>query len=113
MSEFGEEFIDDWIILKYADVCDHIFPVPEKSLLKKYDKMLKTYYVFKENEARFGLKDLSINGRDLILLGLSGRKIGTTLNTLLNDVIDEVIPNEHSILIDRAIEIIDKDIEKD
>ena len=38
--------------------------------------------------------DLAINGHDLMALGYTGRAIGETLNTLLEEVLEERLPNE-------------------
>lgn len=46
------------------------------------------------------LKNLSVNGSDLLALGLSGRDIGTALNSMLNAVIDGNVANEKSRLIE-------------
>ncbi|PRR81573.1 CCA tRNA nucleotidyltransferase [Clostridium vincentii] len=46
------------------------------------------------------LKDLAINGKDLIHLGIpAGKEVGIILNRLLEDVIDEKLPNEKSDLV--------------
>ncbi len=45
------------------------------------------------------LKDLAVNGDDLIALGFSGREIGEALNGLLDLVIEEQLPNEKERLI--------------
>ena len=46
------------------------------------------------------LKDLAVNGHDLMALGIRGKAIGQTLNHLLNLVLDERIPNEKAALLD-------------
>ena len=45
------------------------------------------------------LKDLAVNGDDLIALGFSGREIGEKLNELLELVIEEQLPNEREALL--------------
>ena len=103
VSEYGEDFINDWLILKKGDVSDHINPDPERSLSDKYSLMLETYQKFIGNESRFSLKDLNVNGIDMISLGLKGCSIGDTLNYLLNNVINEITPNNYKDLIKDAI----------
>ena len=39
-------------------------------------------------DACFSLKQLAVNGRDLLALGLSGPAVGQALDTLLNRVVD-------------------------
>ena len=48
------------------------------------------------------LKDLAINGHDLMALGYAGRDIGTTLQRLLEQVLDETLPNEKNALLNAA-----------
>ena len=45
------------------------------------------------------LRDLEVNGHDLMALGLSGSAIGDCLNSLLAQVLDEKIPNEKAALL--------------
>lgn len=51
-------------------------------------------------DACLNLKDLAVNGRDLMALGLKGREVGNTLNALLEQVLDENLPNEKETLLD-------------
>ena len=48
------------------------------------------------------VKDLAINGNDLLALGYQGKAIGETLNALLEGVLDETLPNERAALLNRA-----------
>ena len=50
--------------------------------------------------ACLSLKDLAINGRDLTALGYEGPAIGKMLNFLLEQVLEEKIPNEKTALLD-------------
>ena len=45
------------------------------------------------------LRDLAVNGHDLMELGISGKAIGHCLNILLARVLDEELPNEKSALL--------------
>lgn len=57
----------------------------------------------------FSMKDLAVNGGDLMAIGIpAGKKMGLILKQLLDDVINEQIPNEKDLLLKRA-----KEIEKD
>ena len=47
----------------------------------------------------FSLKDLAVNGSDLITLGFTGREIGEKLNELLDLVIEEQLPNDREKLL--------------
>ena len=46
------------------------------------------------------LKDLAVNGHDLMALGIRGKAIGETLNRLLNLVLEEAFPNEKPALLE-------------
>ena len=66
----------------------------------------KDFYTIIETEQCFSLKQLKVNGKDMIGLGIKdGRKIGAVLNKLLNMVIDDEIPNDRQKLLKKAEEI--------
>jgi tRNA nucleotidyltransferase (CCA-adding enzyme) len=50
----------------------------------------------------FSLKDLAVNGNDILSLGVAGVKVGEILNTLLKRVMSGEIPNEKSVLLFEA-----------
>ena len=52
-----------------------------------------------EENACLTLKELAVNGHDLMALGYSGREIGTALNRLLEMVLEEQLPNEREALL--------------
>ncbi len=58
-----------------------------------------------EERQCFSLKDLEINGRDLICLGYKGREIGEGLNTILEKVMNNKIENRKEILIEYVKDI--------
>ena len=58
----------------------------------------------KAENACLSLKDLAVNGKDLMALGYRGRKIGTCLDAMLEQVVDERLPNEKEALLDWAAE---------
>ena len=56
----------------------------------------------------YSLRQLSVNGSDLLHLGMSsGIQIGQTLDQLLDKVIEGELPNEKELLLDRAKIMID------
>jgi len=48
----------------------------------------------------FTVRDLAVNGKDLMALGYEGAQIGQTLNTLVNAVVFDGLANEKKILLD-------------
>ena len=55
--------------------------------------------------ACLSLKDLAVNGHDLMALGITGPEIGKILNLLLSQVLDEQLPNEKEALLKAAQEV--------
>lgn len=55
-------------------------------------------------DACFSLRQLAVNGRDLMAMGLHGTEIGRTLNILLDAVVDGALPNEKDALLQAAQE---------
>lgn len=53
----------------------------------------------RREDACLSLKDLAVNGNDLIALGFQGRDIGVCLNALLEQVVEERLPNEKEVLL--------------
>lgn len=65
----------------------------------------KTREILSKNEC-FSKKSLAVNGKDLIALGIpEGRAIGTIIDKLLAEVVDQKTDNKRQILIERAFEI--------
>lgn len=62
------------------------------------DKGRKLLQEVLDNEGSFTLKDLAVNGRDMMELGLENRQIGQTLNKLLDLVVDNPDLNDRDTL---------------
>lgn len=65
----------------------------------------RTAQLLREMEAEnacLHLSDLAVNGRDLLAMGFSGKALGVCLDTLLNEVLEERLPNEKQALLDFA-----------
>lgn len=92
MSQIGKELIFDLIHIKY---CDNSAKKTEYYRGDAFYK--KTYEMINEilNEQEcFSVKDLKINGNDLISMGFKGKEIGKILDTVLDLVINEKLKNE-------------------
>ena len=97
MAKLGTEGVRDLLALQRADrigtgTGDVSFFDPVEALIQE---------LLAEN-ACFSLKDLAINGHDLMELGFSGKAIGNCLSSLLELVLDERIPNETTALLREA-----------
>lgn len=68
-----------------------------------YDQIQSIAEEIMNEKQCFSLKDLAINGDDLIRLGVSpGKEIGEILNILLEDVIEERVANVHDVLLNEV-----------
>ena len=76
-------------------------------LADRLDKVLKTTIVLNDilqKKQCFSLRDLAVNGNDLIELGFTpGVYLGQTLHELLDAVIDWGYPNDKQKLLERAL----------
>ena len=53
-------------------------------------------------DACFSLSQLAVKGQDVLALGLRGPAVGRVLQRLLNDVVEERLPNDRAALLERA-----------
>ena len=67
--------------------------------LTSYDHALHIYQSIIQNNDCYSLKQLQINGKDMIALGYTGKDISLYLNQLLNAVIEEKVINNTEKLI--------------
>ncbi len=97
LQKYGEEIFFDLIKLQRAD---------NKGLAPEFLYRQGTYdaleniarQIIEENQC-FSLKDLAVNGRDMISLGLKGKDVGLVLDELLRAVIEEKCQNDRESLI--------------
>jgi tRNA nucleotidyltransferase (CCA-adding enzyme) len=103
MSQIGEEMIFPLIEIKH---CDNSAQNPEyyrgDGFYKTIEEIINSILTEKEC---FSIKHLAINGNDLMEIGYKGKKIGETLNTLLNMVISEKIENKFDTLLQYSKDI--------
>ena len=97
LSRLGEETLRRLLLLKRADIMGHA-PSCQYRIQEIEDTRTVLEQVIAE-ESCFSLKDLAVNGNDMITLGLSGKSIKAALSFLLNAVIDEQAPNERTQLL--------------
>lgn len=56
-----------------------------------------------EEDACLTLRDLAVNGKDLMALGIPpGKQLGQCLQWLLDGVLDEALPNDKATLLEAA-----------
>ena len=100
LNRLGEVQLRRLIHLRISDIRGQINDYERQNKCFNFNEMLNK--VIKE-ESCFKLKDLAINGRDLISHGIpEGKVIGNILNALLTMVINDEIPNEKDKLLEVA-----------
>lgn len=101
----GLETVRELFIIREADLRAQNPRFLEESL----EDNRKGFEIFSEiirNEACFTLKDLNINGGDLMAIGFeAGPSLGTILEKLLGEVMDNKISNNKDALLTRAKEL--------
>ena len=96
LSKHGEEAAWQLIELHKADtlgqsaICRHRLTI--------FDEVYALMDEIIQEESCFSLKDLTVNGNDMMTLGFQGPTIGLMLQECLDAVLDERIPNEHEAL---------------
>jgi len=97
LRELGWETVEQLLALQEADMSSKGTGKPEG--LGQFAVLRSLLEEIREEKTCLSLKDLAVNGHDLIALGLTGREIGTTLEYLLEQVLEETIPNEKGALL--------------
>ena len=96
ISRLGFEMFSDLITLQRADCIATGNAGAEE--LAHFDQIETFIREIEAEQACLSLKDLALNGHDLIALGYRGKDIGLHLNRLLNLVLEEAVPNEKAAL---------------
>jgi tRNA nucleotidyltransferase (CCA-adding enzyme) len=102
MNKIGPELLDKLLYVKLADIEAH----HSRNRKPLRDRVLGVKLIAKniiEEQQCFRIKDLAVNGRDIMNLGIEpGPTVGKVLNHLLTMVIDGFIENEYGPLIAEA-----------
>ena len=102
LSKIGEKNFRYLLKIQKADILAQSTYLREDKLQKYSQSVAIFEQIIKDNEC-LNLKDLAINGSNLIHIGITkGEDIGKTLKYLLLKVIDDELPNENNILIEEA-----------
>ena len=73
--------------------------------ITEYDAVAAVLDEILNEKECFSLRDLTVNGTDMIALGLAGRDIGRALNACLTAVMEEKLPNERGALLEYAKQV--------
>ena len=100
LNKFGSNLFIDII---YVHIADDLGKAREyQNRIRLYQEIIKTVdEIIAENQC-FSLKNLAVNGNDMIELGFKGKAIGEVLNKLLNKVIDGDCTNNRELLLKEA-----------
>ncbi len=99
LRRFGEEALRQLLTVQRADnLAQHPAFRDKQDQLDQVEALLET--ICQEGQC-FTLAQLAVDGRDLTAQGLEGRAVGAALERLLEDVIEERVPNERLALLDR------------
>lgn len=96
LSKHGEDATRQLIELHKADtlgqsaICRHRIAI--------FEEVSQMINEILQEESCFTLKNLAVNGHDMMTLGFQGPTIGRVLQECLDAVLDEQIPNEHEAL---------------
>ena len=105
LSKYGEENCRLLLALQKADYCSKGV-VGEAPNFDGIEQMLDA--LLQEN-ACLEAKDLAINGYDLLALGYeAGPKLGKAMQQILQQVVDETLPNEADALLQAAKELLEE-----
>jgi len=95
LSRYGHETLTQLLALQKADFCSKGV-AGDPPHFAEIEAMLNEIL---EEDSCLSLKDLAVNGHDLIALGITGKDIGRTLNALLDGVLEETLPNDRTALL--------------
>ena len=98
LSRLGWEAFSQLLQLQQADMDSKGVEEPGPD----YAEIYRLLREIRQENACLTLKDLAVNGRDLMALGIRGKALGEMLNLLLEQVLDEALPNERTALLDFA-----------
>lgn len=102
LNKIGEEQLRKLIFVRKADIRGQ-GSYMRKERLEKIDNFEKILNEVANESPCFSMKDLAVNGKDLIEIGFKpGKELGSVLNKLLQAVIDEEMENNKTILLEEA-----------
>ena len=101
LSKIGAERLQDVLDIKRADNAAKRREGLERAQ-EPWNQAEKILQKLLAEDACVALKQLAVDGRDMMRLGLTGKAVGTMLEFLLSAVIDGKLSNEREILFDAA-----------
>ncbi len=99
LCKFGRDTMLDLMKIKRADNSSQSPEFDRRAFYDKIEASLKE--IFEDDEC-FSLKQLAVNGHDMMELGFKENKIGRALEKLLSLVVDGKLQNDRDILLEEA-----------
>lgn len=100
LSRLGWDTTQRLLCLQKADMSSK--GVDNDGDLSQFSVLQELLEEIRQENACLSLKDLAVNGRDLMALGIRGKSLGQTLAALLDQVLEETLPNEKIPLLEYA-----------
>ena len=97
IGQLGWNTVEQLLELQKADMSSKGTGNPEE--LEIFEQIRGILEEIRGEGSCLSLKDLAVKGNDLMALGFTGKAIGQTLNALLEQVLDEHVPNEKAALL--------------
>ena len=97
VSKYGFPMVEAQLALQQADMGSKGTVEDDGSAV--FAEVRQLLADLKAEDACLSLKDLAVNGNDLMALGFQGRAIGACLNRLLELVVEERLPNKKEALL--------------
>lgn len=102
LVDIGLENFDDYMKLRMSDAYAHRLTNDMKYAVYYLNDLWKRYDSVIINNDALTLKDLKVNGVDMYNLGLRKKEIGTMLNFLLEEVLNNPKLNDREVLLELA-----------
>lgn len=104
--QLGEDLFPLFLKVKRADICGQNLQVQEQKL-RYMDEVEDIYQRILERGDCLNLRNLAVDGNDLIAAGLpKGEVLGRILNALLDEVLADPCANRKELLLDKAAELV-------
>ena len=97
IGRLGWENVEKLLILQEADMGSKGTGKSEE--MEIFPRIREILTEIKAENSCLSLKELAVNGHDLMALGYTGKAVGQCLNALLEQVLDEKLPNEKEALL--------------
>ena len=97
LSRLGWDTVRSVLELQKADMGSKGTGIGEE--FSQFARLEELLDEISREDSCLALRDLAVNGHDLMALGFRGKKIGEILNQLLEQVLEENLPNQRDALL--------------